>query len=112
MKFLFDENVHRGLLSFLTELGHEVKLCPKSIENGEVFNLASSEQRVLITRDRHFVEDRFISSEHFGIWLLRVPAKELELQKEAISKVLAQYPSEELKDKVIKIVSSEDFEIL
>ena len=112
MKFLFDENVHRGLFLFFTKLGHEIKFCPKGIENGEVFNLALSEQRLLITRDKHFIEDKFVSSKHFGIWLLRVRAKDLGSQKEVISKVLAQYSSEELKGKVIKLVSSKDFEVL
>jgi len=39
MKFLLDENVHRGLFSFLIKLGYEVKLSPKAIKNGEVFRL-------------------------------------------------------------------------
>ena len=111
MRFLFDENVHRGLYPFLSKLGHEVKLSPKGIENGDVFELALSEQRLLITRDKHFTEGRFSSSKHFGIWLLRVPARDLETQKRTISKLLKQYSSEDPEGKVVKLVP-DDFEFL
>ena len=112
MKFLFDENVHSGLLAFLTKLGHDVKLCPKMIDDGEVLKLACSEQRLLITRDKHFTEDRFVSSEHFGIWLLRVRAKDLESQKAVISKLLKQFSPEKLKEEVIRLISAEEFKFL
>jgi len=55
MKFLLDENVHKGLFSFLLKLGHDVKLSPKSIKNGEVFALALKEERLLVSRDEDFV---------------------------------------------------------
>lgn len=48
MNFLLDENVHNGLVLFLSKLGHDAKLTPKSVKNGEVFGLALSEQRLLI----------------------------------------------------------------
>ncbi|MCS4541758.1 MAG: DUF5615 family PIN-like protein [Euryarchaeota archaeon] len=111
MKFLFDENVHKGLFSFLSKLRHDVKLSPKGIENGEVFELTLSEQRLLITRDKHFTEEQFTSSKHFGIWLFRIRAKDLEAQKRAISKLLKQHSPEEFEGKVIKLVP-DDFEFL
>ena len=110
MKFLFDENVHNGLLSFLSKLGHDVKLTPKSIKNGEVFKLALSEQRLLITRDKHFIEEPFLSKEHFGIWLIRIDAGDLELQEKRISELLKQLSSEQLKGKLI-ILYEERFEV-
>ena len=111
MEFLFDENVHNGLFSFLSKLGHDVKLSPKGIENGEVFELALSEQRLLITRDKHFTEEQFTSSKHFGIWLLRIRARDLEMQKRTISKLLRLHSPEEFIDKVIKLLP-DDFEFL
>ena len=111
MRFLFDENVHRGLFSFLSKLGHDVKLCPNSIENGEVFKLALSEQRLLITRDKHFTEEKHASSKHFGIWLLRIAPGDLEAQKRAISELLKQRSEEEFKGKIIKL-TPESFEFL
>ena len=111
MKFLLDENVHKGLFSFLSKLGHDVKLSPKTISNGEVFKLALSEQRLLITRDADFLDNPLISSKHIGIWLLRIRPKDLEAQKRAVSKLLKQYSPEELEGKVIKILP-DDFEFL
>ena len=43
MKFLLDENVHRGLFSFLVESGHDVKLSPKGIKNGQVLEISIKE---------------------------------------------------------------------
>ena len=111
MRFLLDENVHRGLSSFLAELGHDVKLSPKSISNGEIFRLALSEQRLLITRDADFLDNFFVSSKHAGIWLLRIRPKDLDAQKRAISRLLKQHSPEELDGKVVKLLP-DDFEFL
>ena len=112
MKFLLDENVHRGLFSFLNKLGHDAKLSPKTIKNGEVLKLALSEKRLLISRDKDFIENPHSSSKHFGIWLLRVPPKDLESQKKIISKLLKQFSSVEFKGKIIKLLSDDNFEFL
>ena len=111
MKFLFDENVHKGLFSFLSKLRHDVKLSPNGIENGEVFELTLSEQRLLITRDKHFTEVQFTSSKHFGIWLLRISPEDIETQKQTISKLLKVHSPEEFKGKVIKLLP-DDFKFL
>jgi len=103
MKFLLDENVHRGLFFFLKELGHDVKLCPKKIENGAVFTLSLSEQRLLITRDKHFTDNPYSSKEHLGVWLLRIRPKDLSTQKSKISELLNEYSPEEFKNKVIRL---------
>ena len=99
MKFLLDENVHRGLFSFLVDLGHDVKLSPKSIKNGKVFELALKEERVLISQDADF--SAYKSSKH------------LETQKRAISILLKNFLNVEgFRDKFVKISSDEDFEFL
>ena len=114
MKFLLDENVHRRLFTFLVKLGHDVKLSPKSIKNGEVFGLSSKEERILITRDSDFLDnDKFPLSTHFGILLLRIRPKDIESQKLAMSKLLKEHPNaEEFNGKVVKIFSDKDFEFL
>ena len=111
MKFLLDENVHRGLFSFLVDLGHDVKLSPKSIKNGKVFELALKEERVLISQDADF--SAYKSSKHFGIFLLRIRPRDLETQKRAISILLKKFLNVEgFRDKFVKISSDEDFEFL
>ncbi len=87
MKILLDENVHRGLFSFLTESGHEVKLAPKGFKNSRLFQLAADEAMLLITRDSDFSKPPYASSKHFGIVLLRITPGDLEAQKTAISEL-------------------------
>jgi len=104
MKFLFDENIDDRLRFLLSKLGHDIKLTPKSIINGEVFKLALSEQRLILSRDKHFTQPPFSESEHFGIWLLRVPVEELELQKKSILNVLNNLSPEDCKGKILKLL--------
>ena len=114
MKFLLDENVHRGLLSFIAKLGHDAKLSPKGIVNGKVFELALKEESILISRDSDFTDmPEFASSKHSGIILLRVRPRDLESQKRALSKLLEEFSkADEFKGKVIKILPDESFEFL
>ena len=87
MLFLLDENVHRGLMSFLTRLGHDVVLSPKGISNGDVFTIAVSEKRVLITHDRDFAVHSPLV-DHAGIILLRIPPKNISQQTSALKRLL------------------------
>jgi|SRR3989344_8706012 len=112
MKFLLDENVHSGVFSFLSKIGYDVKWVPKSVRNGEIFLLAVKEERILISRDADFLASRFISSRHFGIWLLRLSPEDIEGQRNTISNLLKQYPeSESFKDKIVKLLSPSKFEL-
>src|SRR3989344_969531 len=102
MRFLLDESVHSGMFSFLSKLGHDVKLSPKIIKNGEVFSLSLKEERILVTRDSDFLDPAFTSSKHFGIWLIRLAPGDIEGQRQVVSRLLKQYPnSESFKDKVV-----------
>ena len=114
MKLLLDENVHRGLFSFLAKLGHDAKLSPKGVVNGKVFELAIKEESILISRDSDFIDKpEFASSKHFGIILLRIKPRDLESQKRAVSKLLDKFSNaEEFNGKVIKILPDETFEFL
>ncbi|MDI6826514.1 MAG: DUF5615 family PIN-like protein [Candidatus Aenigmarchaeota archaeon] len=80
MKFLLDKNVHRGLSTFLSKLGHDVVLSSKGIGNSEVFKLAVEEERVLITRDSDFLYSPYTSSKHSGIIVSRIDPLNLEVQ--------------------------------
>lgn len=88
MRFLLDENIHRGLLPFLTGLGHDVSLCLKGLTNGDVLTLAVSERRALITHDEDFAAQR-IPSAHTGIILVKILPLRLESLKRSLEKLLA-----------------------
>ena len=97
MKFLLDENVHRGLFSFLRKLGHDVKLTPGGSKNGEVFSQALSDERVVITHDWDFTKWHiFVSPKFFdscSVILLKIPPGHLEKLKTGLSRLLAQKTS-------------------
>lgn len=95
MRFLLDENVHRGLLSFLTVLGHDVALSSKGLSNGEVFTFATSQKRVLITHDKDFAIHAPLV-DHAGIILLRIISKDINQLKTAFKRLLSDKPTLEL----------------
>ena len=113
MKFLLDENIHRGLFYFLDKLKYDIKLCPKGIKNGDVFKLAREEERVFISQDNDFLDLKYTSSNHFGIILFKISSTNIEIQKEMILKLLKKYSTnEQLKGKVILLKPDRTIEFL
>ena len=56
LKFLFDENVDMRLKRFLEKQGVDIILNPKGVSNGKLAEFSKSEQRILVTNDKDFVE--------------------------------------------------------
>lgn len=110
MKFLLDENIHKGLLRFLKDTGHDVVFSPKSLEDEEVFEMALKENRILLSRDKDFLDDKFVNSSHRGILLMRVPARDIESQVSILSKLLSEHSS--FDKKVVRLLSKNKFEFL
>ena len=94
MRFLLDENVHQGLLSFLNGLGHDAAVSPKGLTNGAVFAAALAERRVLITHDQDFSAFPPLTS-HPGIVWLRILPKEFTQLKAALQRLLTECPTPE-----------------
>ena len=95
MRFLLDENVHHGLVSFLTGLGHEAVLSPKGLSNGAVFAAATSAGRVLISHDKDFAERAPLAG-HPGVILLKILPMNFDQLKAALQRLLDQKPSADL----------------
>jgi len=61
-RFLVDENVPEDLIIVLKEKGYDIKSIAnfglKGRDDKEVFDLARKENRILITQDRDFLNDR------------------------------------------------------
>ena|SRR3989344_5839335 len=111
MRFLIDENVHKGLYYFLINLEYDVKLTPKSTRNGNLFSLIVAEERILITRDSDFLNiSKYSHLNHKGIILLRIHPKDLTQQKKALSKLFSLEIN--TKNKIIIIYSLEKFEFV
>ena len=92
MRCLLDENVHQGLVAFLTDLGHDARRSPKGLTNGAVFALAVAEGRVLLTHDKGFAARAPLTS-HPGVILLRVVPKDLDQLKAALHPALTPSPA-------------------
>ena len=111
MRFLLDENVHRGLQPFITTLGHDVRLSPKGLANGQVLSLAVSEGRILITHDEDFAKAA-LPSHHAGVILVKIPSRRFEPLKQAMRKLLAQRVSPEQFRGTLTILFEDRFEQL
>ena len=92
MRFLLDENVHRGLVSFLNGLGHDAVASPKGLTNGAVVAAATAEQRVLVSHDQDFSAFPPITS-HPGIIWIRILPKDLTPLKVAFQRLLTDCTS-------------------
>ncbi len=91
MKFLLDENVHIGLLSFLIGLGYDIKIPQKGIRNGEILKLCIEEKRILITRDSDFLDSALYPNiKNNGVILLRIPSENLKEQEESLSRLISK----------------------
>lgn len=109
MRFLLDENVHRGLLPFLTDLKHDVKPSPKGLTNGAVLQLAISEKRILITHDTDFAKDQLVE-QHPGIILVRIPPRNIQVLKSQAQLLLSQKSSAKVFTDRLFLVFEDHFE--
>ena len=80
MFFLLDENIHWGLKKFLAQLGHDTELSPKGLVNGEVLEVAMSQERILVTHDADFSK-QIIVRKHPGIILVKILPRRFEKLK-------------------------------
>ena len=74
MKILVDENIPRMTVNRLRSLGHDVKdirgTQSQGLPDRDLWNVATTEHRVLITTDKGFTEYRWIA--HHGILIVRL----------------------------------------
>ena len=72
-RFLADEMVHGKVLAFLNHSGCHVIRSPKGFRNGEVYQLARDERRILLTQDNDFCnKKRYPPSATEGIVCIKV----------------------------------------
>ena len=89
LKFLSDENVDKRLEIFLKQQGADIISKPKGLSNGKLAAFSKSEQRALVTNDKHFADSaKFPREKIFGIVWLRISQREIESSKRSFSKLL------------------------
>jgi len=96
MRFLLDENADHPLAAFIALLGHNVTTIvddyTRSTEDPDVLAIANQENRVVITNDKDFGELVFRRGlPHKGIILFRLGNEALDLKKQWLQRVLADY---------------------
>ena len=96
MRILVDENIQEPTLSFLRELGHDIRGANeaglKSAPDADVFRHTQREQRVVLTYNGDFTDIRDLAAtEHYGVIRLRIANQRIvyahPLLKEALEKL-------------------------
>src|SRR3989338_10503711 len=89
LKFLSDENVDKRFEKFLKQQGVDIISKPKGLSNGKLAAFSKSEQRVLITNDKHFADSsKFPKEKIFGIVWIRIQQDKPEVLFNTFSKLL------------------------
>ena len=81
MKILVDENIPRMTVDRLRALGHDVRdirgTQSQGLPDSDLWHVAMTEQRVLVTTDKGFTEYRWAA--HHGLLVVRLrPAQSVE----------------------------------
>ena len=91
LKFLLDENVKKELLDFLKLQGFDAEFKPKGLTNGILAEFSNSEQRVLVTNDKHFSDSsKFPREKIFSVILFKIPQDKPESFLNALSMLLKE----------------------
>ena len=105
MKFLLDESADFPLAQALTKLNHDVTSIvhdyTRSIGDEEVFEIARSEGRILITNDKDFGDLIFRQQlPHAGVILFRLGSEPIQAKVFWLEQILKNY-GEYLRDFIV-----------
>lgn len=110
-KLLCDENLPKKLVELLKEKGLEVKDAPVGASDNEVAALAKSEQRVIVTFDKHFATRWLYPPEEYcGIVFLKIRPPLLKTAASALLNLFNSVSSEEFNGRLF-VVSEIGFRI-
>jgi len=89
LRFLADENIRKDLLKFLRAEGYDIIFKPKGLSNGKLAEFSKSEQRVVVTNDKHFADSsKFPKEKIFGVVWLKIPQYKPDALFNTFSKLL------------------------
>lgn len=76
MKFLLDQDVYATIASFLSGLGHEIvpvaRIGLAQADDEDLLREAQNQNRLSVTRDRHYGGLVFLNAQGSGVLYLRV----------------------------------------
>jgi predicted nuclease of predicted toxin-antitoxin system len=95
MRFLADEGVDRIIVTGLRSLNFDVFYVieeARSLDDETLLNIALTEERILITRDKDFGELVFrLNRAHAGVILIRLEGYTTEERGEIVRQIIQQY---------------------
>jgi len=105
IKFLADVNVEKPLVDYLLEQGYDIKWIPDydcEMFDEDLLQMASEEQRILITNDKGFGDLIFLQKKlNVGTILFRVKGQRSEEKVKLMRKLLMGYREKLLNHYVI-----------
>ncbi|MBI5789557.1 MAG: DUF5615 family PIN-like protein [Candidatus Schekmanbacteria bacterium] len=110
MKFLTDENISTFTVSFLRNLGHDVKDIKEQnlhgIDDTEVLALAQADKRILITLDKGLGKLVHLPPQkHAGIVLLRIsPTIDVKINQR-LAVLFERHPSSGIEHKFVVVTN-------
>ena len=100
MKFLIDQDVYALTVTFLRRLGHDVVTAAEigmlRATDSDLLARATSEARLLLTRDKDFGGLVFVTRSGKGVILLRITPSTIQVTQAELENVLAKYSESEL----------------
>ena len=107
MKFLTDQDVYATTVRFLTGLGHDVSTAAQlglsQANDSELLQVAHSQDRILVTRDRDFGSLVFVQGGKAGVIYLRIlPSTQNAVHCE-MERALTLYSEQELQDSFVVV---------
>lgn len=100
MKYLVDQDVYAATLRFLAALGHDAvpvgDLGLSRAEDIQLLQIAQSQQRIMVTRDKDYGGLVFVTEAGGGVILLRMLPATVALVHAELERVLSMYTEAQL----------------
>lgn len=112
MKVLLDENVSRGLVHSLRDLGYDVLVVgieiPSGTDDDSIYQILLKEKAVLITRDYHFTNPvRFDEKKTQGILYIHHGNLTSVQEMDLVASFLKKHSQKDFEGKLVTIYSHE-----
>ena len=101
VSFVADENIPVGLIKVLSDKGFDIVRVKLRSKDPKIFERAKSEQRVILTRDKDFLnKDKFPPKESFGIIFFDINPPLIDTLQYSLNKLFKTIKPSEFKGKL------------
>ena len=104
ISFIADENIPVGLIKSLLNEGLDIVRVKLKSKDPKIFERAKSEQRVILTRDKDFLnKDKFPPKESFGIIFFDINPPLIDTLQYSLNKLFKKIKPSELKGRLFTL---------